>query len=110
MVHNLELQHILELREAELLAALNHPNDRTHSRGSKTLRRSLALVIELVEGEDLATRVARGPIPNDETLPIARQVADAIEGVTARLELQQFASRRRPSSPAEADTTTPSIS
>src|SRR3954471_5227472 len=37
------------------------------------------LVMELVEGEDLAERIARGPIPVEEALPIARQVADALE-------------------------------
>ena len=35
--------------------------------------------MELVEGEDLAQRIARGPIPIDEALPIARQIAEALE-------------------------------
>ena len=35
--------------------------------------------MELVEGEDLAARIARGPIPLDEALPIARQIAEALE-------------------------------
>ena len=36
-------------------------------------------MLELVEGETLADRIARGPIPSDEALPIARQIADALE-------------------------------
>ena len=65
-------------REAEVLASLNHPNIAAiygfeHDNGVK------ALVMELVEGEDLAERVARRPIPLDEALPIARQIADALE-------------------------------
>ena len=38
-----------------------------------------ALVLELVEGETLADRVARGPMPVEEALPIARQIAEALE-------------------------------
>ena len=40
---------------------------------------SRALVMELVEGEDLAQRIARGAIPLDEALPIAKQIAEALE-------------------------------
>ncbi len=61
-------------REAEVLASLNHPNI-AHIHGLE----ENALVMELVEGEDLAQRIARGPIPIDEALPIARQIADALE-------------------------------
>ena len=39
----------------------------------------MALVMELVEGEDLSQRIARGPIPLDDALPIARQIAEALE-------------------------------
>src|SRR5262245_24461796 len=38
-----------------------------------------ALVMELVEGEDLSERISRGPIPVDEALPIAKQIAEALE-------------------------------
>jgi Tol biopolymer transport system component len=65
-------------REAELLATLNHPN----IAGIYGLEESdgvRALVLELVEGPTLADRIAKGPIPIDEALPIARQIADALE-------------------------------
>ena len=65
-------------REAQTLAALNHPNIAAiyglAEEGSLT-----ALVMELVEGDDLAQRIARGAIPLDEVLPVARQIADALE-------------------------------
>ena len=61
-------------REAHTLAALNHPNIAQiyGLEGS-------ALVMELVDGEDLAARIARGALPLDEVLTVARQVADALE-------------------------------
>jgi serine/threonine-protein kinase len=65
-------------REAEVLAALNHPN----IAGIYGLEESggiTGLVMELVEGEDLSERVARGAIHLDEALPIARQIAEALE-------------------------------
>src|SRR6187551_2883548 len=65
-------------REAEMLAALNHPNI-AQIHGVVDAEDSLVLVMELVEGEDLAARIARGPVPIDEALPIARQIADALE-------------------------------
>src|SRR5262245_54833242 len=66
-------------REAKLLAALNHPNiamifgieDR-------------ALVMELVEGVTLAERISTGPIPLDEVMGIARQIAEALEAAHAK--------------------------
>src|SRR6187549_175019 len=60
-------------REAQVLASLNHPNI-AHVYGVE----DRALVMELVEGDDLAQRLARGPIPVDEALAIARQIADAL--------------------------------
>ena len=65
-------------REAQTLAALNHPNI-AHIHGLEESGGVRALVMELVEGEDLAQRIARGPIPLDEALPIARQIAEALE-------------------------------
>jgi len=65
-------------REAEVLAALNHPNIAAIYGLEKT-REFTALVMELVEGEDLSTHIARGPMPLAESLSIARQIADALE-------------------------------
>jgi serine/threonine-protein kinase len=65
-------------REAQTLAALNHPHI-AHIHGLEDAGGVRALVMELVEGEDLAERIARGPIPLDEALPIARQIAEALE-------------------------------
>ena len=65
-------------REAKTLASLNHP----HIAAIYGFEKSggvHALVMELVEGEDLSAHIARGPIPLDEALPIAKQVADALE-------------------------------
>jgi eukaryotic-like serine/threonine-protein kinase len=65
-------------REAEVLAALNHPNIAAIYGLEKTTDFT-ALVMELVEGEDLSKRLARGAIPLDDALPIAKQIADALE-------------------------------
>ena len=65
-------------REAEVLASLNHPN----IAGIHTLEEGggiTALVMELVEGDDLSQRIARGAIPIEEALPIAKQIAEALE-------------------------------
>src|SRR5262245_2665756 len=61
-------------REAQLLASLNHPNI-----GAIYGLEEGALVLELVDGPTLADRLRRGPIPLDEALPIARQIADALD-------------------------------
>src|SRR6476620_8579157 len=63
-------------REAEVLASLNHPNIAAIY-GLETTDGGTALVMELVAGEDLSERISRGPVPLDEALPIARQIADA---------------------------------
>ena len=65
-------------REAKTLASLNHPNI-AHIHGLEESNGTRALVMELVEGEYLAQRIARGAIPVAEALPIAKQMADALE-------------------------------
>jgi len=65
-------------REAQTLAALNHLNI-AHIHGLEESNGVRALVMELVEGDDLAQRIARGAIPVEEALPIAKQIADALE-------------------------------
>ena len=65
-------------REAQTLAALNHPNI-AHIHGLEETSGVRALVMELVEGDDLSTRIARGPMPLADALPIARQIAEALE-------------------------------
>jgi Tol biopolymer transport system component len=70
-------------REAKLLASLNHPNI-AHVYGFEraTLEDGTAayfLAMELVDGEDLSDRIRRGPIPVDEALAIAKQIAEALE-------------------------------
>ena len=65
-------------REAQTLAALNHPNI-AQIHGLEEEGATHALVMELVEGEDLAQRVARGALPLDEALPVARQIAEALD-------------------------------
>ena len=65
-------------REAEVLASLNHPNIAAIY-GLEDADGVKALVMELVEGEDLSQRIARGAIPLDDALPIAKQIAEAFE-------------------------------
>src|SRR5688572_16388847 len=65
-------------REAEVLASLNHPNiaaiyDLQEAQGKRFL------VLELVEGETLAERIQRGPLPINEALDIARSICEALE-------------------------------
>jgi hypothetical protein len=65
-------------REAQVLASLNHPNIAA-IHGLEESSGVRALVMELVQGPTLADRIAQGPIPVDEALPIARQIAEALE-------------------------------
>jgi len=70
-------------REAELLATLNHP----HIAAIYGLHRdaaTTALVLELVEGDTLADRIARGPLPIDDAVRIALQIAAALEAAHER--------------------------
>src|SRR3954454_2462875 len=61
-------------REAQVPGSLNHPNI-----AAIYGLEERALVLELVEGLTLADRIAQGPVPVEEALPIARQIADALE-------------------------------
>src|SRR5206468_5297684 len=70
-------------REAEVVASLNHP----HIAAIYHIERdgeSQLLILELVEGETLADRIGRGPIPVDESLVIAKQIAEALEAAHER--------------------------
>ena len=70
-------------REAKTLGSLNHPQIAAVY-GFEKSTTIHALVMELVEGEDLSQRIARGAIPLDEALPIAKQIADALEAAHER--------------------------
>ena len=65
-------------REAQVLASLNHPNIAAIY-GVEESNGIRALVMELVEGPTLADRIRQGPIPVEEALPIAKQIAEALE-------------------------------
>ncbi len=83
-------------REARLLASLNHTNIAA-IHGMEDSGKTHARVMELVEGPTLADRIRLGPIPMDEALQIAKQIADALEyahehGVVHR-DLKPFARR-----------------
>jgi serine/threonine protein kinase len=65
-------------REAKTLASLNHPHIAAIY-GLEDSDGASALVMELVEGEDLSRRIASGAIPIEEALPIAKQIAEALE-------------------------------
>ncbi len=65
-------------REARLLASLNHPGIATLYEVEEAEGKPF-LVMELVEGETLAERIARGPLPVDEALTLSQQIAEALE-------------------------------
>ena len=65
-------------REAQVLATLNHPHIAAIY-GFEDSGETHALVLELVEGPTLADRIAQGALPLDEALPIAHQIAEALE-------------------------------
>src|SRR5437667_7233486 len=65
-------------REAQILASLNHPNI-AQIHGLEESDNTRCIVMELVEGETLQERLKRGAIPIDEALPIAKQIAEALE-------------------------------
>ena len=65
-------------REAQVLASLNHQNI-AHIHGLAESPHLMALVMELVEGDDLSSLIARGPLPIADALPIAQQIANALE-------------------------------
>ena len=65
-------------REAQVLAALNHPNIAA-IHGLEETGDTVALALEYVDGEDLAERLRRGAIPIDDALAIARQIAEGLE-------------------------------
>ena len=70
-------------REAQVLASLNHPRIGAIY-GFEDSGGVRALVMELIEGPTLADRIARGPIPIDEALPLAREIAEALEAAHDR--------------------------
>lgn len=85
--------------EATTLASLNHPHI-AQIYGLEVSAGVRALVMELVAGDDLAAQIARGPMPLDEAIPIARQVAEALRRVPAGPPADELA---RASAVAAAD-------
>ena len=79
-------------REAQIVASLNHQNIGDIYGLEETVG-VVALVLELVEGATLADRIAKGPIPLDEALPIAKQIAGALEAGAHRARLAERPSR-----------------
>jgi Tol biopolymer transport system component len=65
-------------REARALASLNHPNIAAIY-GVEDTAAHPALILELVDGETLADRIARGPVPVDQAIEYAKQIADALD-------------------------------
>jgi serine/threonine-protein kinase len=80
-------------REAEVLASLNHPNIAA-IHDFVTQDQSRFLVLELVDGETLAERIARGPIPVEEALNIGKQIAEALEAAHEKGVIHRDLNRR----------------
>jgi serine/threonine-protein kinase len=79
-----EREHVARFeREARVLASLNHPHIGV-IHGLEEVGALKVLVMELVEGEDLAERLRRGPLPIAEALDVARQIAEALEAAHAQ--------------------------
>jgi len=81
-------------REAKTLASLNHPHIAAIY-GFEKSAGTHALVMELIEGEDLAQRITRAALPLAEALPIAKQIAEALEaaheqGIIHRAEASKY--------------------
>src|SRR5437762_779415 len=70
-------------REAQLLASLNHPNI-AQIYGLEQVGAGGCIVMELVEGETLEDKLKKGPVPADEALEIAKQIADALAAAHER--------------------------
>jgi Tol biopolymer transport system component len=70
-------------REAQVLASLNHPNI-AHIYGFEEAEGARCIAMELVEGDTLRERIKRGPLPVDEALEIARQIAQALDAAHQR--------------------------
>src|SRR5437016_10273894 len=70
-------------REAQVLASLNHPNI-AQIYGLEESDKNRCIVMELVEGQTLAERIKRGPIPIDETLQISKSICEALEAAHER--------------------------
>ena len=79
-------------REAEVLASLNHANGAVH--GLEKSGGVSAIIMELVEGPTLEERMARDPVPADEALAIARQIADALDAAHAQSIVPAISSPR----------------
>jgi eukaryotic-like serine/threonine-protein kinase len=70
-------------REAQVLASLNHPNIAA-IHGLEESAGKRFIVMELADGETLATRISRGPLPVDEALAVCRQIAEGLEAAHER--------------------------
>ena len=81
-------------REARVLASLNHPNI-AGIFGVEEIQGRHFLVMELVPGETLADRIKRGAIPIEEALPIAKQIAEALEEATESQAPDRSGNQRR---------------